>query len=184
MLFPESFMSKKHRSIFKRLRELWFFSIIAIIIIIFIYNREIGIWAALVLSAIFILYYLPSLSFKRRLIRFMKKYYMIEDRTIAQNLTRPLEEIREIMQKLSVHQKRIKWLIVFLNDRYIFYHKYIIREFNELYYNGYNEKRIFEALKPKINIRTRAEIKAIEDTLINQKRLRNREISDKHIARG
>ena len=108
---------------------------------------------------------------------------MIEDKTIAQNLTRPLEEIREIMQKLSTHQKSNKWLIVFLNDRYIFYHKNIIREFNEMYYNGYNEKRIFEALKPKINIRTRAEIKAIEDTLIHQKRLKKREIPDKKIIR-
>lgn len=183
MLFPESFMSKKPRSIFKRLRKLWFFLIIAIIITIFIFNREIGIWIALGLLAIFILYYVPSLSFKKRLTRFMKKYHMIEDKTIAQNLMRPLEEIRETMQKLSIHQKRNKWLIVFLNDRYIFYHKNIIREFNELYYNGYNEKRIFEALKPKINIRTRAEIKAIEDILIHKKRLKKRKIPNKKIIR-
>ncbi|MFX1600412.1 MAG: hypothetical protein ACFFB6_07435, partial [Promethearchaeota archaeon] len=113
----------------------------------------------------------------------MKKYHMIEDKTIAQKLTRPVEEIRETMQKLSIHQKRNKYLIVFLNDRYIFYHKNIIREFEELYNNGYNEKRIFEVFKPKINIRTRAEIKSIKDTLIHQKRLTNREISDRKIVR-
>lgn len=172
-------MSKKQRSIFKRLEKLWFFLIIAIIITIFILNREIGIWTAVVLLAISILYYVPSLSFKRRLTRFMKKYTMIEDKTIAQNFTRPLEEIREILQKLSTHQKRNKWLIVFLNNRYIFFHKNIIREFSELYYNGYNEKRIYEALKPKVNIRTRAEIKAIEDTLIHQKRLKKRKTPNK-----
>jgi len=108
---------------------------------------------------------------------------MIEDKTIAQKLTRPSEEIREKMQKLYIHQKRNKWLIVFLNDRYIFYNKNVIKEFKELYYNGYNEKRIFEALNPKINIRTRAEIKAIKDTLIHHKRLKNREISDKKTVR-
>lgn len=176
-------MSKKSKSIYQRIRNLWFFLIIAIIIIIFIFNREIGIWTTIGVLAIFLIYYIPSLSFKRRLTRFMKKYHMVEDKTIAQNLTRPLEEIRENMQKLSTHQKRNKWLIVFLNDRYIFYHKNIIREFNELYYDGFNEKRIFEALKRKINIRTRAEIKAIEDTLIHHKRLNNREISDKKIVR-
>lgn len=173
-------MSKKQRSIFKRLEKLWFFLIIAIIIILFIFNREIGIWTTVVLLAIFILYYVPSLSFKKRLTRFMKRYNMIEDKTIAQNLKRPLEEIREILQKLSTHQKRNKWLIVFLNDRYIFYHKNIIREFSESFYNGYNEKRIFEALRPKINIKTRAEIKAIEDTLIHHKRLKNMKTSDKN----
>ena len=183
VLFPDSFMSKKPRSTFERLRQLWFIIIITIIIIIFIYNREIGIWVAAGLLATFILYYVPSLSFKKRLARFMKKYNMIEDKTIAQNLTRPLEEIRETMRKLSIHQKRNKWLITFLNDRYIFYHKITIKEFNELYYKGYNEKRIFETLKPKINIRTRAEIKAIEDTLIHHKRLKSRKISDKKIVR-
>jgi len=174
-------MSKKQRSIFKRLEKLWFFLIIAIIITIFIFNREIGIWTAVVLLAIFILYYIPSLSFKKRLTRFMKKYNMIEDKTIAQNFTRPLEEIREILQKLSTHQKRNKWLIVFLNNRYIFFHKNIIREFSELYYNGYNEKRIYEAIEPRVNIRTRAEIKAIEETLIHQKRLKKRETPNKII---
>lgn len=176
-------MSKKPRSIFKKLRELWFVLIIAVIIIIFIFNREIAIWIAVGLLAILIAYYVPSLSFKRRLTRFMKKYHMIEDKTIAQKLTRPVEEIREVMQKLSIHQKRNKYLIVFVNDRYIFYHKNIIREFEELYYNGYNEKSIFEVFKPKINIRTRAEIKSIKDTLIHQKRLTNREISDRKIVR-
>ena len=177
-------MSKKPRSFLKRVKELWFFAVIAILVFIFIFiNREIAIWSAVVLLVIFILYYIPSLSFKRRLTRFMKKYHMIEDKTIAQKLTRPSEEIRETMQKLSIHQKRNKWLIVFLNDRYIFYNKKFIREFKELYNEGYNEKRIFEILKPKINIRTRAEIKAIEDTLIHQKRLKKREIPDKKIIR-
>jgi len=166
-------MSIKSRSFLKRVGELWFFAAITIIVIIFIFiNREIGIWTAVVLLVIFILYYVPSLSFKRRLTRFMKKYHMIEDKTIAQKLTRPSEEIREAMQKL--HQKKNKWLIVFLNDRYIFYNKSVIRDFKELYNEGYNEKRIFEILKLKINIRTRAEIKAIEDTLIHQKKLKKR----------
>ena len=178
MLFPESFMSKIPRSIFKKLRELWFLLILAIVIVIFIFNRDIGIWIAVSLLVVFIVYYVPSLSFKRRLTHFMKKYHMIEDKTISQNLTRPLEEIRETMQKLSIHQKRNKWLIVFLNNRYIFYHKNVIGEFEELYYNGYNEKRIFENLKSKINIRTRAEVKAIKDTLTHQKRLKNRESLD------
>jgi len=171
-------MSKIPKSIFKKLRDLWFFLIIATIVVIFIFNRGLGIWIAVGLLVISIVYYIPSLSFKRRLTRFMKKYHMIEDKTIAQNITRSLEEIRETMQRLSTHQKRSKWLIVFLNNRYIFYHKNIIGEFEELYYNGYTEKKIFENLKPKINIRTRAEIKAIENALLHHKRLKDRELYD------
>ena len=105
---------------------------------------------------------------------------MIEDKTIAQELIRPLEEIRKKMYKLSKNQKRKRWLIIFLNDRYIFYHKDVIREFKELFYKGYNEKRIFDNLRDRINIRTRAEIKGIEDTLIHQKRVKNREFPDKN----
>ncbi|MFX1394097.1 MAG: hypothetical protein ACFFAH_11030 [Promethearchaeota archaeon] len=107
----------------------------------------------------------------------MNKYSTIEDKSIAQDLKRPLDEIKEVMQKLFKSQKKNKWLIVFLSNRYIFYREDTIRKFEELYNRGFNEKRIFDDLKRNVNIRTRAEIKAIIDTLINFNRLETRKIS-------
>lgn len=109
----------------------------------------------------------------------MKQHYILNDDNIAQKLMRPLQEVRKKLFILSKDQKKKKWLIIFLNKRYILYNEQTIEKFKELYFKGYSEKEILENLKKQINIKTRAEIKAIENTLINQNRLRNRDISVK-----
>ena len=106
----------------------------------------------------------------------MKQHYILNDDNIAQKLMCPLQEVRKKLFILSKDQKKKKWLIIFLNKRYILYNEHTIEKFKELYFKGYSEKEILENLKKQINIRTRAEIKAIENTLINQNRLRNRDI--------
>ncbi|MEJ2277191.1 MAG: hypothetical protein P8Y70_05490 [Candidatus Lokiarchaeota archaeon] len=73
------------------------------------------------------------------------------------------------------NQKKKKWLIVFLDNAYIFYNEKVIQTFKELYEKGYGEKEILEEIKNHFNINTRAEIKVIENTLVNQKRLGMRE---------
>jgi hypothetical protein len=105
----------------------------------------------------------------------MRKNNKIVDVLIAKRLSRPIDEVREKMFVLSRNQKKKNWLIVFLDNRYIFYGKDVIHQFKDLYNRGFGEKEILENLNRSLEINTRAEIKTIEETLINQKRLDKRE---------
>ena len=101
----------------------------------------------------------------------MNKYKKIEDFAISRNIRRPLPIVQNYMYKLSKHQKRRKWLIVYLNKRYIFYNKKTIQNFIKLYEYGFHEKEILENLRSNTNLKTRAEIKAIRDTLTKHRRI-------------
>jgi len=96
---------------------------------------------------------------------------LISDSEIANKLNRSLDEIRNTLFSLSKNQKKKKWLIVYLNKRYIFLNEQAVKDFELLYYKGYNEKKLFENLQHKMRIRSRAEVKAIVTTLMNQNRL-------------
>jgi predicted ATPase with chaperone activity len=101
----------------------------------------------------------------------MNKHTKIEDLTVSKNIRRPLSIVQNYMYRLSRHQKRRKWLIVYLNKRYIFYNKKTIQEFLKLYGYGFHEKEILENLRLDVNLKTRAEVKAIRDTLTKHKRI-------------
>ena len=62
---------------------------------------------------------------------------------------------------------------MYLNKRYIFLNENGVEIFKQVHKQGYNEKKILETLKPKMNIRSRAEVKAIEIALANYNRLNN-----------
>ncbi|MFW9950820.1 MAG: hypothetical protein ACFFKA_11940 [Candidatus Thorarchaeota archaeon] len=130
-----------------------------------------GIWLAGIFFTTYFIYFIISLSSKRRLIRTVKNNLLISDEEIATKLNRSIDDIRKIMFSLSKNQKRKKWLIAFLNKRYIFLNENAVSLFNQLYNKGYNEKQIFENLQTKMSIRSRAEVKAIVATLVNHKRL-------------
>jgi hypothetical protein len=130
-----------------------------------------GIWLAGFFFFIYFISYLISLSSKRRLLRRIQSYLIISDSEIANKLNRSLDEIRNVLFSLSKNQKKKKWLIVYLNRRYIFLNEQAVKHFELLYYKGYNEKKIFENLQHKMRIRSRAEVKAIVSTLTNQHRL-------------
>lgn len=164
-------MFRNYKNILKLISKYGFILIIVIIVIIFIFNRAVAIWFTLVLILLFSLWYLPTLTFKGKIVRLIKENSTIADDDLSKILRRPIEEIREEISKISKNQKRKKWLIVFLNERYVSYNKETIKKFIELYLKGFNEKEIHENLKKQVNIRTRAEIKAIENTLNNQHRL-------------
>ena len=144
---------------------------LVIIIIVFYFNRILGIWFSGFFFLAYFLSYLVSLSSKRRLLRTIQEYLIISDSEIASKLKRPLEDVRGILFSLSKNQKKKKWLIVFLNKRYIFLNEHAVKHFELLYYKGYNEKKIFENLQQKMRIRSRAEVKAIVTTLATQNRL-------------
>jgi hypothetical protein len=127
---------------------------------------------------LFVLSYVPRLIFKRKLSKFIKKFYKLEDDLVARKFKKPLKKIQDEMFKLSQNQDKKKWLITFLNKQYIFYHEKTIEKFEELYNKGYNEKEILDNLK-EFKVSTRAEIKAIKENLIKLDRLSEREISVK-----
>lgn len=148
----------------------------AIILIVAIYNPIAAIWMSGITLGLFMLSYVPRLLFKRKLSKFMKKFYKIEDELIARKFQKPLQKIQDDLFGLSQKQKTKQWLIVFLNKQYVFYHEKTIQKFEEVYKKGYSEKEILDNLK-EYKVNTRAEIKVIKDNLIRLNRLSEREIS-------
>ncbi len=151
-----------------------FYIALGIILILYINDHLVGIYLASLFFIVFLVSFLISLSSKRRLLRVIREYPIINDKEISNKLKRPLEDVRNILFSLSKNQKKKKWLVVFLNTRYFFLNKNAVENFKQLYYMGYNEKKILEHLQRSTRIKSRAEVKAIELTLTNQKRLKNK----------
>ncbi len=151
-----------------------FYIALGIILILYINDHLVGIYLASLVFVVFLVSFLISLSSKRRLLRVIREYPIINDKEISNKLKRPLEDVRNILFSLSKNQKKKKWLIVFLNTRYFFLNENAVENFKQLYYMGYNEKKILEHLQRSTRIKSRAEVKAIELTLTNQKRLKNK----------
>ena len=151
-----------------------FFITLGIILLIYINYQLEGIYLASILFVVCLIPFLISLSSKKRLLKLIREYPIISDKEISNKLKRPLEDIRSILFSLSKNQKKKKWLIVFLNTRYIFLNEDAVDNFKQLHNMGYNEKKILEHLQRNTRIKSRAEVKAIELTLLNQKRLKNK----------
>ncbi len=163
-------MSQRILLFIKSILKYWFLLLVIIIIIVAIYNLEIATWITAISITILVISYILTHFFKNKLIRFMKKFYRIEEETVAQDIGCNLEELQEKMFILSQNQEKEPWLIVFLNKKYIFYHPETILYFNELYDKGYDEIKMFEKLK-EYDIFEISEIKAIRETLIKLNRL-------------
>ena len=153
------------------IKKIIFYIVLGIIAVIFVFNQLLGVWFAGFFFIIYLVSYLITLSSKRKLLSFMREYSIISDKDIADTLKRPIEDIRRILLSLSKNQKNKKWLIVFLNKRYIFLNENGVDSFKQLYKQGYSEKIILENLQQVMKIRSRAEVKAIEVTLANHNRL-------------
>ncbi|MFX1496451.1 MAG: hypothetical protein ACFFBH_02885 [Promethearchaeota archaeon] len=171
-------MPKNLTVILKSIGRKWFFILVIIIIIVAVFDLQLGIWITVITLILYGLSYIPNLLFSNKLKRFLKNQNTIDDKMISRQLKRKYEEIQKRLFKLSQNQKKESWLIVFLNKQYIFYNGKIIETFKELYEKGFGEKEILEELQ-KINVNTRAEIKAIEETLIKNDRLNERIVSVK-----
>ncbi len=171
-------MPKKYVVVFKSIGRKWFLILIGIILLVFWMNREAAIWITAITLVLFLLSYIPVFFFKNKLIRHMKKYYMVEEDTIAKEIARSLRQVQEKMFEISQEQTKKKWLIVFLNKRYIFYNKVTIDKLKELYSEGYGEGEILEKLQ-KYDLRTRAEVKIITETLSKLDRLGERKVTVK-----
>lgn len=103
----------------------------------------------------------------------MQEYSIISDIDVAEKLKRSVEDIRKILYSLAKNQKKKRWLVVFLNRRYIFLNENGVERFKQFYKRGFSEKLILENLQQEMKIRSRAEVKAIENTLASNNRLSN-----------
>ena len=157
----------------KYLKITIFYSIFGVILILYLVDQILGLVLAGIFFAVYLVSYLISLSSKRRLLKIIRDYPFINEKEISNKLERPLEDIRNILFSLSKNQKNKKWLIVFLNNRYIFLNEQAVENFKQLYHMGYNEKTILEHLQRSTRIKSRAEVKAIELALTNQNRLKS-----------
>ena len=155
----------------KYLKTVLYYVSLGIILIIYLNNRVWGIYLGSFAFVIYLISFLVSLSSKKRMLKSIQACTVISDKEISKKLERPLEDVRSTLFSLSKNQKKKKWLIIFLNNRYIFLNEQAVENFKELHQMGYNEKKILENLQRSTRIRSRAEVKAIEITLANQKRL-------------
>ncbi|MHA2051223.1 MAG: hypothetical protein ACW986_16545 [Promethearchaeota archaeon] len=136
-------------------------------------TRVFALWFAGIILVVYLGSYVITLSFKRRLLRRIQEYPTISDIQIAEKLDYSIEYIRNMLSSLSKNQKRKNWLIVNLNERYIFFNEHTVEIFKDLHRRGYTEKKILENLQQEMSIRSRAIVKAMEITLANQNRLDN-----------
>jgi len=191
-------MPNKIVILLKRIAKLWFIILVIAILIIYLYYPTHAIWITVISIIIIVLSFIPGLYFRVRLVRFMKEYYRIDDRTIAKYFRKPLRKIQNKMFSLSqkhegknwlnrflkresepsLKLEKKKWLIIFYNKQYIFYHMETIEEIKKLYEKGYGDKEMIEDLT-KYEIKSREEIKAIIEALIKYKRLSEREVTVK-----
>jgi hypothetical protein len=171
-------MPKKYKVILKSIGRKWFLILVIIIIIIFFINPIAAIWMVIITITLYVLSYIPELFFSKKLMKLMLRFHSLDDKTIAKKSKRPLDKIQEELFSLSQKQEKKNWLIIYLNKQYIFYNEKAIESFKKYYNEGLGEKEILEKLK-KFNIKTRAEVKAIEEALIKYNRIKERETSVK-----
>ncbi len=162
----------------KTIGRKWFIFLVIAILIVFIFYQLAAIIMTVVTIVLFALSYIPTLFFNKKLKKLLSDYSSIEDKMVARKLKRSLPQIQEKMHDLSKKQSKQNWLIIFTNRHYIFYNEETIQKFREYYVKGLGEKEILEKLK-KCDIKTKDEIKAIEETLVENSRLEGREVSVK-----
>lgn len=163
---------------FKRVGRNWFLIFIIAVIFVFFIEQILAIWLVGIALVLYLLSFLPNIFFKRSLKGKMMEYYMIEEDTIAHKMKKSLRKIRETLFKLSQKQHKKTYLIVYLDNRYIYFHEETVNKFNELYKKGFGEKEILEGMK-KYDLQTKSEVKYILNTLKKHNRLPERDISVK-----
>ena len=162
----------------KTIGRKWFIFLVVVIIIVFFFEQIAAIIITIITIVLFGISYVPTLIFSKKLNKFLGDINVIDDKTVSRKLKRPLSQVQEKMYKLSKNQNKEDWLITFYNKHYSFYSEKIIKKFKDYYNKGLGEKEILEQLK-NFEIKTRAEIKAIEGGLVNNNRLEGRKVSVK-----
>ncbi|MFX1287966.1 MAG: hypothetical protein ACFFFY_05330, partial [Promethearchaeota archaeon] len=89
----------------KYLKITLFYSIFGVILILYLVDQILGLVLAGIFFAVYLVSYLISLSSKRRLLKIIREFPLINDNEISNKLERPLEDIRNILFSLSKNQK-------------------------------------------------------------------------------
>jgi hypothetical protein len=162
----------------KTIGRKWFIFLVIVILIVFIFNQLAAIIITIITIVLFGFSYIPSLLFYKKFDSFLNDVDSIDDKMAARKLKRPLAQIQEKMHKISKKQNKRSTLIIYSNGHYIFYNENVVNSFKTYYNKGLGEKEILEKLK-RFDVKTRAEIKIIEETLIKYDRLKERKVSVK-----
>ena len=162
----------------KAIGRKWFIILVFVVLIVFIFYQIAAIIITIIAIVLFGLSYVPTLLFSKKLNKFLSNIDVIDDKSVARRLKRPLSLVQEKLYKLSKNQIKKDWLITFYNGHYCFYNEKVIKKFKDYYNKGLGEKEILEQLK-NFEINTRVEIRAIEDALVNINRLEGRKVSVK-----
>jgi hypothetical protein len=162
----------------KTIGRYWFIFLVIVILIVFFLNPLAAIIITIITIILFALSYIPTLMFYKKFDNFLNDVDSIDDRTAARKLKRPLAQIQQRMYKLSKKQSKKDTLIVFSNGHYFYYSERVIAAFKTYYNKGLGEKEVLEKLT-RFDIKTRTEIKIIEETLIKHGRLEERKVSVK-----
>ena len=171
-------MPRKFVKTLKTIGRKWFIFLVVVILIVFLFYPLAAIIITVISIVLFALSYVPTLMFYKKLDKFLSEVDSIDDKVVARKFKRSLAQIQERMFKLSKKQSKKNFLITFTNGHYIFYNEKIITNFKSYYNKGLGEKEVLEKLK-KFDIKTRTEIKTIEETLIKHDRLEERNVSVK-----
>ena len=171
-------MLEKSKMYLKAIKKYWIFIFAVIVIAISFANLSVAIWITLIAIIVYLASWIPSIIFSRNFKKFMKDYKTFDDITIAKKIGKPLNKIQEHMFILSQKQTNKDWVIIYINKHYQFYNESIIKKYKKLYNNGLGEKEILENFNES-SIKTRPEVKAIEEFLIRTDRIDERSISVK-----
>ncbi|MFX1314480.1 MAG: hypothetical protein ACFE9T_01330 [Promethearchaeota archaeon] len=154
------------------LKKYWFYLSLIPIIILYFFNSTLAIVLIIIFIFSLIIYYFIFFNFKKKILRFVKDFKIIEDRAIAQELNYSLQQVKTTMKKLIQKQDKKQWVIISINKNYIFFNDNVINDFIGLYKQGMNEKEIYEALNREEEVfKSRREIKLLEDELIRQHKI-------------
>ncbi|NHJ22059.1 MAG: hypothetical protein EAX91_14025 [Candidatus Lokiarchaeota archaeon] len=162
----------------KTIGRYWFIILVIVILFVFYFNPLAAIVITIISIVLFALSYIPNLTFYKKFNNFLNDVESIDDKTASRKLKRPLAQIQQRMYKLSKKQSKKDSLIVFSNGHYFYYSERVITAFKTYYNKGLGEKEVLEKLT-RFDIKTRTEIKLIEETLIKHERLEDREVSVK-----
>ncbi len=153
----------------------WFLFLLLASLIVLFYHQQAAFIMGIITVSLYFLSFMPSLIFRFRLLKKMKKHAKIDDVTLARISKKRLKKIKNLMFKLANHQEKKRWLIIYFNKSYVFYAPSTVKKIRELLLEEgekKDESQILSKLKAH-DIKSKEELRAIKETLMKFKKLGN-----------
>ena len=171
-------MLEKSKVYLKAIKKYWIFIFAIVVIAISFNNLTTAIWITLIAIIVYLTSWIPSIIFSYHIRKILNAHQTLDDKTIAKLMRKDLSRIQKHLFLLSQKQDKKDYVIIYINKHYMYYHKDIIERYKTLYHKGLGEKEILEDFNNTF-IKTRPEVKAIDDVLIKTNRLDERSVSVK-----